>query len=138
MTRNLSPLVELGLIPFTPSREQVVANLNIIVFDLEKKRIARRTEKRMKMGDHPVAVMVIENKVMHRTDEYHQLLAMADVETSQANIVNVSKLVKDIEQYKENMSQMKETLRKERGEGHDLKRKHDDILSEFEKLKEAY
>ena len=32
---------------------------------------------------------------------------------------------------------MKETMRKERGEGQDLKRKHDDILSEFEKLKEA-
>ena len=32
---------------------------------------------------------------------------------------------------------MKETLRKERGKVKYLKRKHDDILSEFEKLKEA-
>ena len=29
-------------------------------------------------------------------------------------------------------------MRKERGEGQNLKRKHDDILSEFEKIKKAY
>ena len=33
---------------------------------------------------------------------------------------------------------MKETMRIERGEGRNFKRKHDDILSEFEKLKESY
>ena len=33
---------------------------------------------------------------------------------------------------------MKETLRKERGEGQSLKRKHDDILTKLEKLKDAY
>ena len=33
---------------------------------------------------------------------------------------------------------MKETMRKERGERQDLKRRHDDILSKFEKVKEAY
>ena len=31
---------------------------------------------------------------------------------------------------------MKETMRKERGERQDLKRRHDDILSKFEKLKD--
>ena len=33
---------------------------------------------------------------------------------------------------------MKENLRKERGEGQSLKMKHDDILTELDKLKEAY
>ena len=33
---------------------------------------------------------------------------------------------------------MKKTLRKERGEGKSLKRKHDDILTELERLKGAY
>ena len=33
---------------------------------------------------------------------------------------------------------MKENMRKERREGKYLKRKHNDILSEFEKLKKAY
>ena len=36
------------------------------------------------------------------------------------------------------MSQVKETLRKERGEGQILKRKYDDTLTELERLKEAY
>ena len=36
------------------------------------------------------------------------------------------------------MSQVEETLRKERGEGRILKRKHDDTLIELERLKEAY
>ena len=36
------------------------------------------------------------------------------------------------------MSQVKETLRKERGEGKSLKRKYDDSLTELERLNEAY
>ena len=47
-------------------------------------------------------------------------------------------MVDDIEQYKEKMSQVKETLRKERGEGKILKIKYDDTLTELERLKEAY
>ena len=63
---------------------------------------------------------------------------MESVSKTQANADNVLKLVEDVGHYKERMSQMKETLRKERGEGQELKRKHDDTLSEFEKLREAY
>ena len=43
----------------------------------------------------------------------------------------------DLEQYKKKVFQMKETLKKERGEGQSLKRKHADILSEIDKSKEA-
>ena len=39
----------------------------------------------------------------------------------------------DLEQYKKKVVQMKETLKKERGEGQSLKRNHADILSEIEK-----
>ena len=63
---------------------------------------------------------------------------MAGVASTLANADNVGKMVDDIEQYKEKMSQMKETLRKERGEGEILKRKHNDTLTELERLKEAY
>ena len=52
------------------------------------------------MGDQPVAVMVTEKTVMHRTDEDPRFFAMVGVAASQANIVNVSKLVEDTEQYK--------------------------------------
>ena len=36
------------------------------------------------------------------------------------------------------MSQVEETIRKERGERWSLKRKHDDTLTQLERLKEAY
>ena len=99
MTGIPTPLVELGLIPFTPSREQAVANLDTIFFDLEKKRIVRRKEKRMKMGDQPVAVMVTEKTIMHRIDEDPRLLAMEGIEVGQDNAVNVGKMAGDTEQY---------------------------------------
>ena len=47
-------------------------------------------------------------------------------------------MIEDADQLKDKISQMKETLRKERGEGQELKRKYDDTLSDLEKLKGAY
>ena len=93
-------------------------------FDKNKKRIVMRSETRVNAGDQP---MVIEKTVLHGTNKDPKLLAMAGVASSLANVDNVGKLVEDIDQYKEKMFQMKETLRKERGEGKILKRKHDDI-----------
>ena len=81
------------------------------------------------IGYRPVEVMVMERKVMQGTNEDPQLLAMASVLAAQANADNVSKLVEDVEHYKQRMLKMKETLVKERGEGQDLKRKHDDTFS---------
>ena len=46
----------------------------------------------------------------------------------------MSKLVEDVEHYKERMLKMKDTLIKEWGEGQDLKRKHEDMIYEFEIL----
>ena len=43
-----------------------------------------------------------------------------------------------VDQYKDNMAQIKETLRKEQGEGQEEKRKYDATLSDLERLKEAY
>ena len=113
-------------------------NLDKIFFDPDKKRIVRRREKRMKSGDQLVAIMVIEDMVMHMIDEYPQLLTMVGLAASQANAVNVSKMVENVDQLKEKMSEMKETLRKERGEGLKLKIKYDDTLLDLEKLKGAY
>ena len=75
---------------------------------------------------------------MQGTNEDPQLLAMASIAATQTNKDNVSKLVEDVEHYKERMLKMKETLVKERGDGEELKRKHDDTFSEFERLKKAY
>ena len=89
-----------------------MANLDTIFFDHSKKRIVRRAEKRLKIGDQHVQIMVTEKTVLQGMNEDLKLLAMESIASAQDNIVNVSKLVEDTEKYKEKMSQMKETLRK--------------------------
>ena len=115
-----------------------MSSLDNFFFDKNKKIIVRRLEKRLKVGDQHVEFMVTEKTFIQGTNEDPQLLTMASVAAAQANANNVSKLVEDVGNYKERMSQMKETLRKERGEGQELKRKHDDTFLEFEILKKAH
>ena len=81
--------------------------------------------------------MVTEKIVIHGTNKNPKLLARAGVASALANVDNMDKMVDDLEQYKEKISQMKEPLKKERGEGQSLKRKHEDSLSELEKFREA-
>ena len=95
-----------------------------------------RIEKRVDTGKKQ-EIMVTEKTVIHGTDKDPRLLARAGVSSTLANVDNVDKIVDDLEQYKKKVSQMKETLKKERGEGKSLKRKHEDSLSELEKLGEA-
>ena len=109
--------------------------MTTIFFDKRKKRIVRSKEKRLNVGDHPVEVVVMENTVIQGRNEYPKILAMTSIAEIQANIDNVSNLVEEVGYYKERTSHMKETMRKERGEGKELKIKHDDTFYEFEKLK---
>ena len=95
-----------------------------------------RTEKRVDTGENQ-GVIVIEKTVIHGTDKDPRLLARVGVSLSVANVDNVDKIVDDLEQYKKKISQIKETMKKKRGEGQSLKRKHEDILSELEKLRKA-
>ena len=95
-----------------------------------------RIEKRVDTGEKQ-GIMVNEKKVVHGTNKDPKLLARAGVASALANVDNVDIIVDNLEQYKKRVSQMKETLKKERGEGQILKRKHEDSLSELEKLREA-
>ena len=135
---NPSPLVELGLIPYIPYQEQEVADLSTIFYDKNKKSIVIRTEKKMDSRDQPIDIMVTKKIVLHGNNKDTKLLAAAGVASALANADNVNQMVDDIEKYKEKMSQVKETSRKESGEGHSLKRKYNDTLTELERLKEAY
>ena len=82
-------------------------------------------------------IMVTEKTIIHGTDKDPRLLAKASVASTLTNEDNVDKIMTDLEQYKKKVVQMKESLKKERGEGQSLKRKHEDILSEIENSKEA-
>ena len=115
-----------------------MACLDTILFDKNKKTIVRRSEKRLNISDQPNVVTVTEKTVMQGTNEDPQFLASVSITSTQYNADNVNKLVGDVEHYKEIMLKMKDTLVKERGEGWELKRKHEAITYEFERLQKAY
>ena len=65
-------------------------------------------------------------------------MASINITTNQENAYNVDRLKETVDQYKEKMVRVKDTLMKERGEDREMKRKHEATLSEFKRLQEAY
>ena len=114
----------------------MVPDFNTIFYDNKKKIIVQKIEKKVDTGEKK-GVMVTEKTIAHGTNKDPKLLARASATTTLSNVNNVDRIVYDLEEQKKTLSQMKETLNKERGEGQNLRRKHADILSEIEKSKEA-
>ena len=65
-------------------------------------------------------------------------MAAMGIATAHENAYNVSNLKGTIHQYKDKMSQMKETLRKEERVGQEVKRKYDATPSDLEKIQHDY
>ena len=95
-------------------------------------------EKKLNVGTQPEVTTVIERPFMKGTEEYPQLMDSIRVTGAQANSYNVDKLKETVEKYKEKTGRVKDTLTKERGEGREMKRKHEATLSKFKNLQEAY
>ena len=74
--------------------------------------------------------MITDKIMVHGTYAEPRLTARAGVELTQATEDNVDRLMIDLEQSRKNAAQLKETLKKERDEGHKLKRKYEDIMNE--------
>ena len=79
-----------------------------------------------------------EKNVVEKTNQDPKLISSVNVAAAQANTDNIDKLMEGADHYKEKIIKMKDTIIKERGEGRDLKRKHETTLSEFERLQKAY
>ena len=94
-----------------------MAFLDTILFDPKKKSIVWRSNKILKVGTQPKVVTVNEKSIMQGTNEDPQLMESISVATAQANANNIDKLMENVDQYKEKMIKMKDTLVKERGEG---------------------
>ena len=62
------------LIPFIPTEGEEVPYFNTIFYDKEKKRIAKRTEKKVNTGGKP-GVMVTNKIVVHGTHKDPCLIA---------------------------------------------------------------
>ena len=112
ITRGYLPFADLGLVPFTPSKQNAVASLDKVVFDLKRKSIVRRVEKKLKVGTQPEVTTVTERPVMKGTDEDLPLMASIGVAAAQANAYNVGILKETVDQYKEKMERVKDTLMK--------------------------
>ena len=74
--------------------------------------------------------MITDKTLVYGKDSDPRLTARAGVALNQATEDNVDRLMADLEQSKKNAAQLKETLKKERDEGHKLKRKFEDMHNE--------
>ena len=90
-----------------------VPDFSTIFYDKEKKRIVKRTERKIETGGQP-GMMVTDKTLVHGTDADPRLTARARVALTQATEDNVNRLMMDLEQSKRNAAQLKETLKKER------------------------
>ena len=95
-----------------------------------------RTKKKVDTRENQ-GLVVTEKTIIHGTDKDPRLLAKVGVASTFENEDNVDKVMIDLEQYKKKVFQMKETPKKERGDGKILKSKHEYILSDIENLREA-
>ena len=101
--------------------------MNTIFYDKAKRRFVRRTEKKVNIGGKN-GVMVTKKTVVHGTDKDPRLMARAGVATSLATEDNVDKIMMFLEQSHKKITQLKETLKRERDETQNLKRKYEDML----------
>ena len=65
LTGGHLPIVELGLVPFTPSKQHTVACMDKVFFDPKRKTIVWRFEKKLRVGTQPEVVTVTEK-------DYHE------------------------------------------------------------------
>ena len=74
--------------------------------------------------------MIIDKTLVHGTNTDPILIARVGVALTQATEDNLYRLMMDLEQSRKNATQLKETLKKERDEGQNLKRKYEDMMNE--------
>ena len=134
LTGGHVPIAEMGLMGFTPSKQYDVACLEDICFDPKMKYITWRAEKTLKVGTQPVVSTVTERTIMKNVEEHLKQLASMGIANAYANAQNVDKPMENIEQYKVNMAEMKEVLRRDEKVGRESKIKYEATLSYFERI----
>ena len=92
LTGGHVPIVELGLIPFTPSKQYIVACLEDIRFYPKMKSITWRTEKTLKVGTQPLVTTVTKRTVMSNVEEHPKQLDSMGIANAYANAHNIDKL----------------------------------------------
>ena len=88
---------EINLIPFMPREGEEVPDFSTIFYDKEKKRIVKRTEKKVDTRGQS-GKMVTDKTLVHGTHKYPWLIARAGVALTLATEDNVERLMIDLEQ----------------------------------------
>ena len=74
--------------------------------------------------------MVTDKTIVHGTHKDPWLIARVGVALTLATTNNVDRIMTDLDQFQKKVAQLKETLKKERGESQNLKRKYEDMIGE--------
>ena len=124
----------LRIVPFEQKKGEEVPNFNTIFYDKEKKRIVKRTEKKVETGGLS-SKMITYMTILYGTGRDPRFTIRAGAALIHASEDNVDKIMTDLEQSKKSSSQLKDTLRKEREENNKLKRKFEDMQKEIKSSK---
>ena len=88
---------EFDFIPFMPTKGEEIPDFNTIFYDKEKKRIAKRTKKKVDTGGK-LGKMVMDKTVVHGTHKDPQLIARYGVALTLATEDNIDRIMTDLEQ----------------------------------------
>ena len=92
-----------------PTEGEEILDFNTIFYDKEKKRIVKRTEKKVDTGGK-LGKMVTDKIVVHGSHKDPRLIARAGAALTLATEDNVDRLMTNLEQSWNNAAQLKETL----------------------------
>ena len=90
-------ILGIDLIPFMPTEGEEVRDFKTIFYDKERKRIVKRTEKKVDTGGKP-GRMVTEKIVVHGTDKDPRLIERDGVALTLATKDNVDRIMTDLDQ----------------------------------------
>ena len=103
----------LKLVPFEQKLGEEIPDFNTVFYDKERKRIVKRTEKKVATGGLS-GKMIMDTTVVYGIDRDPRFTIRVGAALIHASEDNVDKIMTDLEQSKKSSSQLKDTLRKER------------------------
>ena len=124
----------LRIIPFEQKKGEEVPDFNTIFYDKERKRIVKRTERKVETGGLS-GKMINDTTIVYGTDRDPRFTIRAGAALIHTSEDNVDRIMTYLEQSKNSSSQLKDTLRKEREKNNRLKRNFEDIQREIKSSK---
>ena len=101
----------LRLVPFEQKKREEVPDFNTIFYDKEKKRIVKRTKRKVETGGLS-GKMINDTTIVYGTDRDPRFTIRAGAALIHASKDNVDKIMTDLEQSKKSSSQLKDTLKR--------------------------